>query len=416
MVSRGRVFVVTLGDSASSLPPLLHEGISLAAAGFEVESLHGGSPSSGTDTHAPGFTSRRFSLGTRRFFRALFGGAARGAILKVQQLLTYGEFVLRAFAAALRSRADVYEAHDLPALLPTVLAAKIRGKPVLYHANELFPETHPRVRFAWFWRALERRLVPWCDEVITPDEHRGRIYRDEYRARRMPLTVRNCPPYRPPIESTQLRDLLERRGFEFSSVVLYQGLVDSMRCIEELADATRSFDPGVVLAVLGSGFGTWADPAARLAAFDRIVVLPRVPYHQLAPYTASADMGVLLYRNDCRNNYYCAPNKLFEYMMMGRPVIAPRFPGLVPLVEGEGVGLCVDPGDPGEIASAVNRLASDPGLRARMRANALRLSRERYNWAVEFRPLLERFVSLAAPAAEGPLVAGVSRRRSGEAR
>jgi glycosyltransferase involved in cell wall biosynthesis len=395
---RGRVYIVTFGDSASSLPPLLHEGLSLAAAGFEVESIHGASPSSGTDTHAPGFTSRRFSLHTRRFFRALFGDAAGGGVLAAQQLLSYGEFVLRAFAAATGARADVYEAHDLPALLPTVLAAKIRGKPVLYHANELFPETHARVRFAWFWRALERTLVPCCDDVITPDEHRGRIYVEEYRAARMPLTVRNCPPYRPPIDSTELRDQLAQRGVGFSSVVLYQGLVDSMRCIEEIADATRSFDPGVVLAVFGSGFGKWGNPAARLAGYDRIVVLPRVPYREVARYTAGADMGILLYRNDCRNNYYCAPNKLFEYMMMGRPVIAPRFPGLVPLVEGEGVGLCVDPADPVEIAAAVNRLARDPELRARMRANALRLSRDRYNWEAEFRPLLERYLSLVPSA------------------
>jgi len=127
-------------------------------------------------------------------------------------------------------------------------------------------------------------------------------------------------------------------------------------------------------------------------------VLPRVPYEEVAPYTASADMGILLYRNDCRNNYYCAPNKLFEYMMMGLPVIAPDFPGIVPLVEGGEIGLCVDPASPAAIAAAVNRLARDPMARQRMKVNALRLSSERYNWQVESRPLLERFRALVEGA------------------
>src|SRR6185295_3422226 len=308
MPDSAKVCMVTYGDSAGSLPPLLHEGLSLAAAGFEVESVHGKANASGSDTHAPGFKSVRFPVRVRELFRALPGeGAALGPL---QQLLSYGEFVLKAAVTAWRAGADLYEAHDLPALLPTLLAARLRGKPLVYHANELFSETHAQVGFAWFWRGLDRMLVPRCDEVVTPDEHRGRIYREEYGARHEPLTVRNCPPYRPPIESsTRLREELLRRGVQAKTIVLYQGLVDSMRCIEEIAEASRSFDEGVVLAILGSGFGAWADPASRLEGHDRIVVLPRVPYEEVAPYTASADMGILLYRNDCRNNYYCAPNK-----------------------------------------------------------------------------------------------------------
>ncbi len=67
---------------------------------------------------------------------------------------------------------------------------------------------------------------------------------------------------------------------------------------------------------------------------------------------------------------------------------------MLKLVEGEAVGLCVNPREPLSIARAVNRLASDPEMRARMRENGLRLSRERYRWDVESRPLMERHRSL----------------------
>lgn len=63
-------------------------------------------------------------------------------------------------------------------------------------------------------------------------------------------------------------------------------------------------------------------------------------------------------------------------------------------MEGEGIGLCVPPEDPAAIAAAVNRLAADPAGRATMRANALRISIERYNWEKEFRVLLDAYRGL----------------------
>jgi len=409
VIERARVCVVTYGDSAASLPALLHGGLSLASAGFQVDLLNSEAAPPSADQHAPGFRSHRFPLRIRNAFRTLrVRGPATRAIAAIVQLLSYCEFIFRAAVTAYRMRADVYEAHDLPALLPTLLAARVRGKPLVYRANEIFSEGHARVPFARLWRALDQLLVPFCDEVVTPEEHRSRIYREEYGAKKEPLTVRNCPPYRPPIESARLRDELRQRGVAFSTLVLYQGLIHPMRCIEELAEATRSFDEGVVLVVLGKGFGSWSDPQARLAGYERMVVLPRVPYHELAPYTASADIGVLLYRNDCRNNYYCAPNKLFEYMMMGLPMVAPSFPGIVPIVEGGNTGLCVDPAQPKQIAAAVNELARAPELRRRMKENGLRLTRERYNWETEFAPMLELYRALLAPGRAGEILPSTS--------
>lgn len=393
-----KICMLAYHEWPTALPPMCNEGVSLARAGFEVDllCLASASGSNPTEVHVPGFTMRRIPIRTRSFFHSLFGrGTARGAVAAAQYVLSFAEFGVKALAGALSSGADVYEAHDLPPLLPALVAAKLRRKPIVYRAHELWSETHAKVRFAWFWRLLERALVPRCDEVVTPDEGRSRIYREELRARKMPLTVRNCPRYRSPIESTILRDELARRGIPCSTILLYQGLVDSMRCIEEIAEATRHFDEGVVLVIIGTGFvGRWADPGSALAGYGRIVVLPWVRQEDLAPYTASADAGILLYRNDCRNNYLCAPNKVFEYMMAGLPVIAANYPGMLKLVQAEDVGLCVNPDDPHEIAAAVNRLAADAGARARMKANGLRLSRDRYNWENEFRPLFERYRSL----------------------
>jgi glycosyltransferase involved in cell wall biosynthesis len=142
-----------------------------------------------------------------------------------------------------------------------------------------------------------------------------------------------------------------------------------------------------------------------------VLHLPYVQYDKLPSYTASAQVGLLFYRNTCRNNYYCAPNKLYEYMMMGLPVITCNYPGLVEFVEGQGIGICVDPEDPKAIAAAINRIAGDDALRKGMRERCLRLARERWNWECEFPRLEAAYAALlpAAPvAATGVFPAGVT--------
>jgi glycosyltransferase involved in cell wall biosynthesis len=400
---RPDISMVGYFESPTGLPPMLHAAMSFADAGRSVTAIciSNGSSLPLREVHCPGFETRRVLLRTRRFFHARFGLSPSNRLLALfQYVLTYGEFVVKAAITALGMKPVVYEAHDLPALLPTCIAGVLRRTPVVYHAHELYPEMHANFPFARFWRILERGLMPFCTLVVTPEENRSRIYRNELKARET-LTVRNCPPYRKPVRSNKLQERLAGLGITPKTIVLYQGLFDPSRCIMELAEASRLFDEGVVLVLIGSGFKEWAQPQQIMERFERVVVLPRAPYEELWQYTASADIGVLFYRNDCRNNYYCAPNKLHEYMMMGLSVVTCNYPGMKQIVEGETLGLCVNPEQPEEIAAAVNRLAADSGLRERIGVNALRLSKEHYNWEKEFAALFNRYASFfgALPAA-----------------
>ena len=170
-----KVCMVTYQESPTGLPPMFNEGVSLAGAGFDVESLClGGETTPAEEQHAPGFRTRRFPVRTRKFFHSVLGHATRNpAVAAVQYVLSYGEYVTKAFAGAVGSGADLYEAHDLPALLPALLAAKVRRRPVLYRAHELWSETHAKVRFAGFWKLMDRSLVPLCDDVVTPEDDPG---------------------------------------------------------------------------------------------------------------------------------------------------------------------------------------------------------------------------------------------------
>jgi len=81
-------------------------------------------------------------------------------------------------------------------------------------------------------------------------------------------------------------------------------------------------------------------------------------------------------------------------MMMGLPIVTCDYPGLMKIVEGEQVGLCVNPEQPLEIAKAINTLATNRELYQTMRANCFRLSREKYNWENEFKKLLDLYADI----------------------
>jgi len=111
-------------------------------------------------------------------------------------------------------------------------------------------------------------------------------------------------------------------------------------------------------------------------------------------YTASADVGIHLIENTCLNHYYCLPNKLFEYMMVGLPVVMSDFPEMGKVVREAQVGLLVDPADPVQVAEALERLLSDERLRRRFSEHGLKAAKEQYNWERESSKLEQVYLDL----------------------
>ncbi len=409
------ICAITYLSRPQNLPPFYNAAQSLTRSGFRVHGYGtlgkvGNLP---IEEITPGFTFSRIGINSRSFFLRLPGKLGNNFLTAgLQYLFSFAEYNVKMFFKARKCQADLVEAHDLPSLLCALLVAKLRHRPLVYHAHELWSEMGTHIRFKGFWRWFEKRLIGGVDLIVVPEENRARIYRDEYGARDLPLVVANCPPFKETHAGTALADLFASRGTRVSCMVLYQGVISSERCVDEIVAAAAHFRDGVALALIGQGFGEWADPQSRMPSGGRVLYQPHVPYEKLLDYTASAHIGLLFYRNTCRNNYYCAPNKLYEYMMMGLPVITPNYPGLVGFVEGQNIGICVDPEDPRAIADAVNRIAGDETLRQTMRENCLRLARDRWNFESEFTRLHAAYAALphavtslaaVAPAAIVPI-------------
>lgn len=135
----------------------------------------------------------------------------------------------------------------------------------------------------------------------------------------------------------------------------------------------------------------------RGAVGSNITIHGEVPFAEVADYLSNSHIGVMTFL-PVPNHVEALPNKLFEYMRAGLPIVASDFPLWRPLVVDTGCGVVVDPSDPVAIAAALDALAFDAPLRRRMGERGVACVRDRYSWAVAESVLLDVYAGLQKAA------------------
>ncbi len=308
------------------------------------------------------------------------------------------------FVAGIRRvRPDVVHAHDAAMLLPGVIGARLTRARLVYDSHELATSVPYRERlWAWFVGAIERLAVPRCAAVITVSDGIAQRLRARYRLARTPTVVRNVSALSPDGQP----GLRERLGIAaHTPLVLHQGAPAPARGCEVLIDAVARL-PGVHLAFLGDAEPGYAKELRHFIAehvasrsaegsdlAERITLLPSVPLEALLAHTAEADVGVTLLQDTCLNHRLALPNKLFEYIAAGVPVVAADLPETRRLVESYGVGWCVTSSDSSALTGALRfalHRPRDPKLHER-----LARATEELCWSREQGRLLDLYAQLA---------------------
>lgn len=279
--------------------------------------------------------------------------------------------------------AVTWHGHDLTGLLAASRARDRRpGGRVVYDSHELFLEAGavahlPRPARALVAR-LERRHARRADAVITVNPGIA----DEL-ARRYdiatPAVVMNCPvvdPVAPDRDASPLRRQLELGN---RPVLLHHGGLAGGRGIEQTIDALDSLPSEVALVILGNG--ELVPHIAQMAEgrfLGRLLHHPAVPVDDLPSWVAGADAGVIAFQPIERNNVLATPNKLFECLAVGVPVVVSDFPEMRRIVDESGVGAVCDPTRPESIADAVRTVLD--GDRSAWRDTCRLAATERYSW------------------------------------
>lgn len=305
-------------------------------------------------------------------------------------LIKYAEFVWRARWAASRVRASIYHGHELAGSIPALLAARRRRAKFIYDAHELEADRAGHIeKTPWLRRLLLwslRLVMRRADHVICASESRADIMLQEYGARERPTPILNVTPRAglptgEPRTSIEIQEAGRAIDLTGKRVVLYQGTLAPGRGLDRVVAALRELDDDIVLMILGSGttFDQLIAQAQRDGTRHRLIMVGQVPADTLVHYMNRAHLGLAIYLNTCRNNYHCAPNKIYEYASVGLPVVAPNFPDVQSVVDQYKIGCTFDPEQPDSIAHAIRTVLGDPAGREGMSRNALQL-KEHVNW------------------------------------
>jgi len=322
-------------------------------------------------------------------------GPLRTLLVKIYGPVGFFKYYRRAWKIVKNSPGDIYHCHDLYTLPLGYRAKRRHGGNLVYDAHELTTElayiSRPK---KMVWGVLERFLIRRADEVIATG-----TYRAEYLARKYkvvaPTVILNCPPLS--AAETHNRALREKLGIEDDTVpvILYQGGFVGGRGLDKLVLAVAHLNRGaLVLMGWGELEGELRSLVKKMGLERRVFFTEPVAPDQVVYYCMSASVGVVIYLRTSLNNYYATPNKLYEYIHAGLPVVSSDFAALREVVEGYGMGCTFDPEKPESIAAAINWVLDDEQRYDRMSENAGEASKI-FNWENESTKLLEIYERLS---------------------
>jgi glycosyltransferase involved in cell wall biosynthesis len=354
----------------------------------------------------PGAPNPYKTTGTSRLASA--AGRVRWLADYVRGLRSWGRIAVEAAGPV-----DAWHAHDLTGL--AAIVPSLRGEvPVVYDSHELFLEAGtaaalpPPARRAL--RRYERHLVARTAAVITVNDEIAALLRRRYRPRRTAV-VHNCPPLAGAM-SASASHIRDEAGIPAGApIVLYHGGLTAGRGIELLTEALLADGmQGVHLVLMG--YGDMRDglrDQARAAPFwPRLHVLDAVPPTSLVEWISSADVGAMPNPGRTLNDVHSSPNKLFECLAAGTPVVASDFPVIRRIIvdnPGGALGAVCRPGDSGSLAAALRSLLyGAPAEKIALRDRCRRAAVERWNWERESLVLLDVYAEIlpVRPRASSP--------------
>jgi len=308
-------------------------------------------------------------------------------LLFYRTLFFYAEFNIRLFFYLLFDKADIYLSNDTDTLLANYFASRIRKKPLVFDAHEIFPEAPEitdREIVKKVWTTIEDYLFPRLKSAYTVCDSIAEYYNKKYDTNMQ--VVRNIPPRKvKSLRSTRLVSMGPPIDTKGKKLILYQGAVNRGRGIEWMINAMPFLDD-FVFYIIGDGdkLKELKEKVKALHLSDKVFFTGPIPFEKLPSYTAQADIGINLLENWGLSYYYSLPNRIFDYIREEVPVLASDFPEIRKIITQYNIGMLTNNFDPQNIVSIIKQMAQKEKNRS-----AFAVANEELCWENESLVLVE---------------------------
>ncbi len=292
--------------------------------------------------------------------------------------LAYLEYNLRLFFYLLFKSCDVICSCDLDTVMPGLLVSILRRKKLVMDAHEYFPETS-----GLYNRGFEKKIWQWVERVSIPRIQKGYtvshgiadIFHQKYGVKYD--VIRNVPNY-------SEEKSLKKPG----NYILYQGVLNKGRGLEELLEAMADLDLDLKIAGNGPLFELIQHKIKQKGLEGRVELLGWVAPQQLRALTKGAFLGVNLLKGDGLSYYLSLANKFFDYFHAGVPQICMNYPEYIRINEEFEVALLINDLSKDVLVNAVNSLKNNPEYYKKLENNCEQAA-VKINWQRESEKLIQ---------------------------
>lgn len=357
---------------------VLKEAISLNNAGYNVEVIAHG------DKELPKQETKRNISITRISY---LDRTTAGTIAKI---LAYFKYII--LSIKITKNSDFLHCNDLNTLPIGYITKKIfrRKVKIIYDAHEYETEQDHLTGIAKkIAKISEKALIKSADKTITVSESIANEYKKLYPFIEKPTLVLNCPNYK----KIDKKDLFREKFniHKSTTIFLFQGNLSKGRGIEIIIEAFKELNNNDV-AIIFMGYGSLESYIKSVSKQSKNVFFHEaVTQENLLVHTSSADFGILFYENVCLNNYYCSPNKMFEYIMAEIPVIISNLYEMKKIITKYKVGIIAEENTPQGLKKAIIEASEIDKHKTKQN---LENTKQIYNWENQEKKLIELYKSL----------------------
>ncbi|AIF82017.1 group 1 glycosyl transferase [endosymbiont of Acanthamoeba sp. UWC8] len=288
-------------------------------------------------------------------------------------------------------KSPIYHIHE-PQFLIFAWILKFKKSKIIYDVHEDFSAQALSLYKnnwvkAWFfyilWRVIENLSKLYVDHYICATETIAKKFPKKYTS--IIYNYALLKEYGSDFENISFQQYLRKEN-----ILLFCGGISKFRGIDKILSAyLQVSDRLPIKLVLAGSFmnkGTY-NFCTTHPVWEQVEYLGVLPRHETLELFNRAKVGLLLFQPGANHND-ALPNKLFEYMAAGLPIIASNFTAWEAIIEKKQCGITVNPTDTYSIAEAINKLFTSPELAYKFARNGRKIFEQYYTWESQ-EPLLE---------------------------